>query len=651
MTRERWARDLPERFPARAESLVKEWQHLGFVAPYPGRVGTPGSPDELLMEQYRGLYLGSLADYFHRLVNFEENLDFTPKALEIACQFLGDAKFGAEEFYVPFRYTPAAFDERLDRIYSERVREVMYNPVAWESGRIAWNAVADYDDNDEPVWKQRRFDVGRFSDAALRERFRQFAPENLTDGAWLQNITLAAPLGAVLSRLTAIWFDEVGGGQMALNHANIYAGLMQSLNIYLPPVTSPEFIGQDFVPSAFLSPVFQFCVGRFPKRFLPELLGMTLFMEWEATPISTAIANMMAERHFDPQYYRMHAGIDNVNAGHGALAKEAVKLYLDAKQHEGGDAIVQEHWQRIWRGYVAWATLGNGHDEVVERMMLLDRKQIQTGTSFLTRHDIRPPFFQALRNADDPVSRHLRSRLDAQTRTVLAAWNGQDPPPDTLAEAVCDDLNHCLREDIYDQDRFAGVRFSANTAALLDRQLQHRTELIDRGRSLLEDAYPSGIARRTPFPDVRHYYADKMKALISRKASVAKASHRRVGWLNEAFGRGPEVVMETLLKRGFIDVDNPRLSRLLGKTEFGGPMFKVFSEDDERTIVEWIESLRAGAAQVIRPEPMKTVTPMAREADYRRQRRERPLREKGAFPAPESALLELESEQGIVSVH
>jgi len=650
-TRERWTRGLPETFPARAESLVKEWQHLGFVAPHRGPVRLLGAPAEALVEQDRCPHLGSLADYFHRLVNFEENLDFAPKALEMAHQFLGDAKFGADELYAGFRYTPAAFDERLDRIYGERVREVMYNPVAWESGRISWAAVADYHDDDEPAWKRRRFNVGRFSDAALRERFRQFAPENLTDGAWLQNITSAAPMAAVQSRLTTIWFDEVGGGHMALNHANVYAALMQSLNIYMPPVTSREFVDQDFVPSAFLSPVFQFSIGRFPKRFLPELLGMTLFMEWEATPVSTAIANMMAERQIDPQYYRMHAGIDNVNSGHGALAKEAVKLYLDAKQQEGGEAVVQEHWQRIWRGYVAWGTLGNGHDEVVERMMLVDRKQIQNGPSLLARGDIRLLFLRALRNADDPVSRHLRSRLDPKTREILATWNGAEPPSDAVADIIREDLNRCLREGIHDADHFASVRLTADTSALLERQLQHHADVIDLGRSLLEDAYPDGIARRTPFPDVRQYYTGKMKALINRRASVAKASHRRVGWLNDAFGRGAEAVMEALLKRGFIDLENPRSSRLFGKTEFGGPMFKVFSEDDEKTIIEWIESLRIGMSQAIRPESMKTVTQIAREPDYRRRKRQNRLREEDAFPAPEPDLPELEPELGVSSIY
>ncbi len=648
LSRESWARGLADRFPANAESLVKEWQHLGFVAAM--QHGEPA----LFAERERSAHLGSLAEYFHRLVNFEENLDFAPKALEMAYQMLADAKFSAEDNYAPFRYTPAAFDERLDKIYADRVRRDMHTPIPWESGELSWDAIADYDGDGEPVWKSRHFHVGKFSDKALRERFKQFAPENLTDGAWLQNVVAAAPMDAVQSRLASIWLDEAGGGHMELNHANVYVGLLHSLGVYMPPVNSREFIEQDIVPSAFRNPVFQFSVGRFPKRFLPEILGMTLFMEWEATPISTGIADMMAERHIDPQYYRMHAGIDNINAGHGALAREAVKLYLNAKQHEGGDAIVQEHWQRIWRGYVAWATLGNGHDEVVERMMVVDKKQIHLGSSLLSASDILPAFAEALRSSDDPVSHHLRARLEPQTRSILSAWNATEPVPAILAEALRHDINKCICEGLYDHARFAGVALSAHTATLLEHQPQHRADLIELGRCLLEDAYPGGIARRTGFPDIKRHYAEKMAALIRAKATVAMSSHHRVPWLNDAFAQGPEVVMTALVARGFVDPAQPAMSRLFEKTGFDGPMYKVFSEEDRATIIDWIESLRADSAAVVRAEPIKTPlrAPTKYEATQRAFRgRKDPATQPAIPPAAEPAIGERVAKLGIRSVH
>jgi hypothetical protein len=603
-TRQSWLRALPRTVPAIGEALIKEWQHLGFVVSR-GPGGEPfacgGKP--CFIETERSPYLGSMADYFHRLVNFEDNHDFAAKALELARQMLDDAKFSAHPRFAPFSYTPEALDERLDRIYADFVDEVMYEPVPWESGDISWEAEVDYAETGEPICKQRVFHVGRFSDRAVAERFRQFAPLNLTDGAWLQNIIAARPIDGVMARLASIWLDEAGNGRPELNHSNVYETLLRSLNIYLPPVTSRDFVDQDLVPSAFESSVFQFSIGLFPKRFLPEILGLTLFVEWEATPTMYAIARMMANRHIDPQYYRMHAAIDNINSGHGALAKEAIKLYLSEKQKEGGNAVMQEHWQRIWRGYVAWSTLGNGADEIIERMLLVDKKQIHLRCPLLRPADVLAPLAAALRSGCDPVSAHLRDHLTPATHALLADWSAGDPLGDPLRERIATDVNRALRSGIYDAARFASAGLSAATRRLIDRAPRDGAEMIDLGRALLEDAYPAGVARRPGFPDVRAYYAGRIADLVRRKTRLALQSHRRRGWLMEAFRSGPEGVMKVLVERGYIDIDHPGRSRLFAQTEFSGPMYGVFSGDERAIIIDWIESLRADGDAVTQPEP------------------------------------------------
>ncbi len=594
-TRATWARGLPSDSPAREESLVKEWQHLGFVLDH----GESGAP--CFVETERSPWLGTMADYFHWLVNVETNRGFAAKALELALGMLEDAKFSADQKFTPFRYSPEAFDRHLDAIYADFVDTVMYKPVSWESGDITWNAIVDYDEADEPVRAERRFRVGRFSDAALKERFRQFGPLNLTDGAWLQNILPAGPADEVRARLFTIWLDEAGNGRPELNHSNVYETLLRSLNVYMPPVTSRAFVEQDLVRSAFESSVFQLCVGLFTHRFLPELLGMTLFVEWEATPTMDPIGRMMTARHIDPQYYRMHAAIDNVNAGHGALARDAIKAYLHAKEQEGGDIAVQEHWQRIWRGYVAWSTLGNGADEVLERMMLVDKKQIRLGSSLLLASEIQPPLVASLQAGEDSVSVYLRGRLAPATAALLDAWT-EGVPSAELLEALRRDLNACLRTGIYDAARFAAVSLSTETRGLLRVKSQQAVDLIDLGRSLLEDTYPAGIARRPGFPDVKAHYAARMAALIRHKTPLALQSHRRRGWLIEAFATGPEAVMEALLRRGLIDIDHPARSALFEKLEFSGPMYKVFTDEERAVIIDWIESLRADGAAVTRPQ-------------------------------------------------
>jgi len=150
---------------------------------------------------------------------------------------------------------------------------------------------------------------------------------------------------------------------------------------------------------------------------------------------------------------------------------------------------------------------------------------------------------------------------------------------------------------------------SSGTKDLLNRPLHRRVEIVDLGRSLLEDAYPLGIARRTPYPDIKTHCAKAMIDMIARKAELASPSHQRVRWLSEAFRDGPEAVMSALLKRGFIDLDNPRRSKLFEKTTFGGPMFKVFNDEDEKTMISWIASLKLGTLSAARAQPRRSDAP------------------------------------------
>ena len=62
--------------------------------------------------------------------------------------------------------------------------------------------------------------------------------------------------------------------------------------------------------------------------------------------------------------------------------------------------------------------------------------------------------------------------------------------------------------------------------------------------------------------------------------------------------------MHALLDRGFIDIEHPGRSRLFEQTQFSGPMYRVFSDDERAVIIDWIESLRGDGEQVVRPEPL-----------------------------------------------
>jgi len=104
-------------------------------------------------------------------------------------------------------------------------------------------------------------------------------------------------------------------------------------------------------------PVFELTMSLESEDQIPELLGMTLFLEWEVLSLVPKIK----QRDYlgiDSQFLRMHVGIDNPTDGHGASARAAVERYLTSVLHEGGDEAQQEHWARIWRGFVAFATAG-----------------------------------------------------------------------------------------------------------------------------------------------------------------------------------------------------------------------------------------------------------------------------------------------------
>lgn len=429
--------------------------------------------------------------YFHQLINVEDYPDFLLDAKRLAEHYLS---IGAQQSVKGTEYEPledfleyeeSEFEVRMRAIY-DKFLTTMYTPHWFDSGLLGFT---------DEVGIPRIYKIGRVSDNVPRERMLQLAPFNLVDGAWLQNIITVGPSNRIKSNLFSIWDDEAGNGVVSQNHANVYDALLRSQNIYLPPITTREFIEHAFLPGAFTAAVFQLAVGNYPQAFFPELLGMTLYLEWEATPTLTAAVRMLARRGMNPLFYRLHVAIDNVSEGHGALAKEAVKLYLAETREEGGDKAVQEHWRRIRNGYITWATMGGLGRELIERFLVLERKQINI-------------------SADS---------------TKKVCW-----------------------------------------------------------------------------PDFKEYYRRQMVRLVERKAPYAREVHRgrSIGGqsLSELFDN-PEGLLNALVRYQYVDPDRPRDSKLMKLMEFNGPMYKVFTERDKATILDWVESLRMTNGSCIDPMP------------------------------------------------
>lgn len=356
-----WARHLPKQIYAGDNAMVSEWSKLGFVtSQLPDGSSALADGGLVLVESEASAVVvtdpENLAEWFHRLINIERFPAYRKPARELALQFFAGADY-ADPNYQSFEFSVEAFRQRLDKIYNDFVAEI-----------------------DEPHWLEA------LPREAVVENLLQKAPMNMTDGAWLHHILSAGPTGEVRSKLFEIWSDEAGNGHTELNHSNIYDTLLRSLHVFLPPITSRDFIELDLLPGAWENAVFQLSVGLFPEEFFPELLGMTLYLEWEATPTMIPVARMLRKHGIDPQFYAMHAAIDNVTAGHGALAREAVEIHLNEVQTHSGQAAMQREWKRVWNGYVTWATVGSFGSQLGE---YLERKYVSSGADFTRERMIK----------------------------------------------------------------------------------------------------------------------------------------------------------------------------------------------------------------------------------------------------------------------
>jgi hypothetical protein len=415
---------------------------------------------------------------FYKLNNIESFPEFRDTAKQFARVYLANADY-TQPFHSKFEYSEDSLGKRMTAIYDAYVNNDMYtvhpydNPIVEHSGK--------------------KFRVGKASDKVVVDNLIQKAPFNFIDGVWLQGIMTARPSDEVVNKLFDIWADEAGNGETAQNHPNVYDSLLRSKGVYLPPISSRKFIEYPFTPGCWRTAVFQLCVGLFPREFFPELLGMTLFLEYEATPTLTPIVRMLRGRRIDPLFYQLHVAIDNISKGHGAIALQAVKTFLNEQRQQAGEEGVQEIWNRIWNGYVGWKTIGFFGVDAFMRRLIIDKKRINIGTP----------------------------------------------------------------------------------------------------------AAPNCI------PDLASYYKEQMLALVRRKAPVARQVHGGVAIggtaLNSLFDR-PEKLLELLIKEKLVDAKHPRDSRLFALMQFEGPMYRVFSEEEQSVILDWIDSL-GNAYDCIEPLP------------------------------------------------
>jgi hypothetical protein len=142
----------------------------------------------------------------------------------------------------------------------------------------------------------------------------------------------------------------VGNGDVTLNHPNVFRELLAQMGVELPGFGTLEF-GRwpGFRPEALRVPLFWLCLSQFPKRFLPETLGLNLAMELSGVGGAYRDAiDALRYYGYDPCFIELHNTIDNISTGHTAWPIEAIKCHMDEMLAHGGTELVEEHWHRVW---------------------------------------------------------------------------------------------------------------------------------------------------------------------------------------------------------------------------------------------------------------------------------------------------------------
>ncbi|MGP9017008.1 iron-containing redox enzyme family protein [Streptomyces sp. BR1] len=236
------------------------------------------------------------------------------------------------------------------RYAMERAPEQL--PSRWdpENGLREWLARA----HDRHADSFQRGEAVLPSRAELIDSTLQLAPLIMIDGGWLQGFTdyqhASSRSGHFLFRT---YWDELGNGELELNHPRIYRALLRDMGIDLPPTASREFSDwPGFRDEAFAMPAFWLSVSRFPETFMPEILGLNLAMELSGVGGSYRDARVALRHHgFSTQFVDLHNTIDNVATGHSAWAADAIDAYLADLPGVLGPGQQDAVWERIRVGY------------------------------------------------------------------------------------------------------------------------------------------------------------------------------------------------------------------------------------------------------------------------------------------------------------
>jgi hypothetical protein len=188
----------------------------------------------------------------------------------------------------------------------------------------------------------------------------QLAPLTLIDGSWLQGFTdthLAS--SRVGFPLFETYWDELGNGELELNHPKIYRDVLRGMGIELSPTGSRAFAFDLRIREESLRlPVYWLCLGKLPVTFRPEILGMNLAMELSGVGGSYRSAHRFLKHYgFNTRFVDIHNTIDNVATGHSAWAADAIDTHMRDRAARTVPKPPEAEWQRVRVGYESLSPL------------------------------------------------------------------------------------------------------------------------------------------------------------------------------------------------------------------------------------------------------------------------------------------------------
>ncbi|KAI4667591.1 uncharacterized protein J4E88_010255 [Alternaria novae-zelandiae] len=186
---------------------------------------------------------------------------------------------------------------------------------------------------------------------------KQAAPVKYVDGAWLGHINkISTPFKyrQITKNAWQVMSEELGDGDLAKNHVQVYRELMEDIEAGLPAADSEDFIHprHDLTEArCWKAAMAQLTISLFPHEFLPEALGFN--MAYESLPLHLLkTVKELRELRLNPYYFELHISIDNADSGHAAMAMAAVTNYIELVAEQEGEEAVRIAWKRVQADYI-----------------------------------------------------------------------------------------------------------------------------------------------------------------------------------------------------------------------------------------------------------------------------------------------------------